>query len=140
MFFKENFIQLIKFSLVGASSAAVSFGVYSALVYLGAHYIVANFFAFVISVLNSFLWNSLFVFKKSEGETRSKRLTLAKTFVAYGVTGLLLASALLFLFISVCGLSKYISQALCILINIPLNFALNKFWAYKTSKADGGAA
>ena len=126
--------QFLLFVLVGCSSAFISFGIYSVLVFLGGHYVVSNAFAFVLSVLNSFLWNRNFVFKKNSNERRSELGTLLKTFIVYGFTGLLLQSFLLFLFIDCFSVSKYFSQILCIAINMPLNFLLNKFWAYKAER------
>ncbi len=130
-------LQFIKFSFVGASNALISLGVYSLLVYLGLHYIAANTLTFTFAVLYSFLLNSIFVFRKSENESRNTFLTLLKTFATYGTTGILIQSALLYLFIDVYGISKYLAQVFCILINLPLNFCLNKFWAYKTASKQG---
>lgn len=135
--FKKDFVQFIKFSLVGISNAIVNFAVYSLFVYLGTHYFVANTVSFVVAVLNSFLWNSLFVFKKQENSQRNVVFTLLKTFTAYGITGIVLQSALLYLFIDKLLLSKYIAQIICIMINVPINFLLNKFWAYKIEKENG---
>ena len=54
-------MQFIKFSFVGVSNLLVYYVIYSLLVHFGCHYAVANGIGFVISVLNSFLWNSLFM-------------------------------------------------------------------------------
>ena len=128
----KTFIQFLKFSLVGISNAVVGFAVYSLFIYISVHYFFANAFSFILSVLNSFFWNSLFVFKKQEDSKRSTLFTLLKTFAAYGITGIVIQSALLYLFIDKMLLSKYMAQIICIFINVPLNFLLNKFWAYKT--------
>ena len=125
---RTNAIQFIKFGLVGASNAVVSIAVYSVLIFVGCHYIVANVFAFLLSVLNSFFWNDRFVFKKNEGEKRNPFLALVKTYVSYGLTGILLQSLFLFLFIEKMAINKYGAQILCIVINLPLNFILNKFF------------
>ena len=134
---KENAAQFVKFCLVGGSNALVSLAVYSALVYVGAHYMGANFFAFALSVLNAFFWSDKFVFKKDVDERRNPFLTLAKTYATYGLTGVLLQSFFLFLFIDKLHVNKYFAQILCIAINLPLNFVLNKFWSFKTVKMEG---
>ena len=128
-------LQFVKFGLVGVSNTLVYYACYSVLVHFGCHYALANGIGFVISVLNSYLWNSLFVFKKGEGRKRSSAATLAKTFVSYALTGLLLQTLLLHLLIDVAGLSKYVAPLLCVCVTTPLNFLLNKFWSFREKAA-----
>ena len=128
---KDN-VQFIKFGLVGATSTIVSLLIYSFCVYLQVQYFIANFLAFVLSVLNSFFWNNKFVFKKNDGTYRNLFYTLLKSYASYSITGIFFQSLLLFLFIDKLGISKYIAQILCILINLPVNFLLNKYWSYKS--------
>ena len=128
---KDN-VQFIKFALVGVTSTIVSLLIYSFCVYLQVQYFIANFLAFVLSVLNSFFWNNKFVFKKNDGAYRNLFYTLLKSYVSYSITGIFFQSLLLFLFIDKLGISKYIAQILCILINLPVNFLLNKYWSYKS--------
>ena len=131
----KNFIvQFIQFGLVGVSNTAISYGTYALLVYLGVPYILANVIAFVVSVLNSFFWNNRFVFKKDSNESRSTIKTLIKTFISYGMTGLILSNVLLILLVEKFGMSKYIAPLIILIITIPLNFLLNKFWAFRTKK------
>jgi putative flippase GtrA len=87
-------------------------------------------------VLNAYYWSDRFVFKKGEGEARSAIWTLAKTYVAYGSTGLLLASILLYLYVDKLHISEYIAQLLVLVITIPLNFIINKFWSFKTKQVN----
>ena len=124
-------VQFIKFGLVGVSNTLVYYACYSILVHLGCHYAIANGIGFVISVLNSYLWNNLFVFKKAEGKKRSTAAALVKTFISYALTGLLLQTFLLHLLIDIAGISKYIAPLLCVCVTTPLNFLLNKFWTFR---------
>ena len=119
-------MQFIKFGLVGVSNLLVYYAIYSILLRFGCHYAIANGIGFVISVLNSFLWNSLFVFKKAEGGKRNKAATLLKTFISYALTGLVLQTLLLHLL-------AYIAPVLTVCVTTPLNFLLNKFWSFKES-------
>lgn len=131
---KKLFVQFVKFGLVGVSNTAISYGIYVILTYTGFPYIISNIIAFVISVLNSFFWNNRYVFKKNDAENRNPWLTLTKTFLAYGITGLLLNNILLILFVERYDMNKYIAPVLILLITIPLNFILNKVWAFRTKK------
>ena len=57
--------------------------------------------------------------------------------VAYAGTGLILSNILLFVFVEKCCISKYIAYIFSIIITIPINFLINKYWAYKTFKKEG---
>ena len=131
---KSEICQFIKFGLVGVSNTLIAYVTYSLCVYIGIHYLIANVIGFFISVLNAYYWSDRFVFKKGEGETRSILWTLAKTYIAYGCTGLLLASILLYIYIDRFFISEYIAQLLVLVVTIPLNFVINKFWSFKTKK------
>lgn len=126
------FCEFVKFGLVGVSNTVISYVAYVVCVYIGLHYFAANAIGFVISVLNSFYWNNKYVFTCREGQKRSWFPALIKTFVSYGTTGIVLASLLLYLWVDVIGISEYIAPLLNLIITIPLNFVLNKLWAFKT--------
>jgi putative flippase GtrA len=133
-FNKVTIIQFVKFGIVGLSNTVIAYVIYVSLVYLGVHYIFANVVAFIISVLNSFFWNNKYVFKN---HTRSKRdifNSLIKSYISYAFSGIIIGSILLFVFIDVLHISKYIAPLLGLFISVPLNFFLNKLWAFKPSK------
>ncbi|WP_249329601.1 GtrA family protein [Wansuia hejianensis] len=123
--------QFIKFGLVGLANTAISYFTYAACVYIGLHYFVANALGFVLSVLNSFYWNNKYVFACEDGEKRAWFPSLIKTFAAYGSTGIVLSSALLYVWVDVLHVSEYIAPLINLIITIPLNFVLNKLWAFK---------
>lgn len=121
------FMQFVKFCVVGVSNTLISFGVYCVFVLINKDlYLVGNAVGFVVSVLNSYIWNSRFVFKKQDERVK----TITKTFLAYG-TNLLIGSALLYVFVDVLGISEFIAPILNLAVTIPLNFLLNKFWVMK---------
>lgn len=124
--------QFFKFGIVGLFNTVIAYVFYAGLVLLGIHYLIANSVAFVIGVLNAFYWSNKFVFKKSADEQRDMWITLAKTFVSYGSTGLVLNSILLYTLVDCVALNDLVAQLVCLSVTVPLNFLLNKFWAYKT--------
>lgn len=126
----QSVFQFIKFGLVGVSNTVVHYLIYLICSLIGFHYILANFLAFTVSVLNSFYWNSRYVFTEEE-KTRFRPLVLLKTYIAYGITGLLLNSILLYIEIEIWNMNELLAPILNLLITIPLNFVINKFWAYK---------
>ncbi len=132
----RTLFQFIKFGLVGFSNTLISYLTYVCLTYIGLPYIIANIIAFVVSVLNSFFWSSSFVFKKSNDEYRNPFFTLIKTFLSYAGTGLILSNILLFVFVEKLNISKYVAPLFSLIITIPINFLINKYWAYKTYKQE----
>lgn len=131
-------LQFIKFGLVGLTNTALSYSIYALILWLGGHYLLASIVSFVISVAWSYLLNNRFVFQKADGETRVWWKTLLKAYVSYGVTGLVLANILLYLWIDVLGVNQYLAFILNLVFTIPANFLLNKLWAFKkeTGTAD----
>ena len=124
---------------------------------------IANVAGFIISVLNAYFWQSRFVFKESEdGEHRVWWQVLLKTYVSYAFTGLFLTEVLLLFWINVINLGQFldspaewlrtsfglnmspkdlavsIAPFLNMVVTIPINFLINKFWAYRQKdKAEG---
>ncbi len=158
---KKNIIQFIKFAAVGLSNTLVNYIVYVIFISLGAHYVIANTLGFLISVLNAYFWGCRFVFKEDETkEKRVWWKVLLKTYAAYAL-GFVINTVLLALWIDVLNIGQYlgivgniigaaskiitflpsqmtakeISELMGPIINIvvtvPINFVINKFWAYK---------
>lgn len=133
---KQNLYQFIRFGIVGVSNTLVAYAIYSVCVFTEIHYLIANAIGFFVSVLNAYYWSDRFVFKKREGESRNVVWTLAKTYIAYGSTGLLMSSFLLYLYINKLHVSEYLAQLLVLVITIPLNYIINKLWSFKTKRAN----
>lgn len=136
---EETVIQFIKFGLVGVSNTLISYVLYVISLLLlqripaleAINYIFAQIVAFVLSVLWSFYWNNRLVFKQEEGQHRTIIGTLLKTYVSYSFTGLFLNSILLILWVQFLGISEFVAPIINLLISVPLNFIINKFWAFK---------
>lgn len=126
----EALMQFVKFGIVGLSNTIISYITYSILVILGIHYLLAQIVAFIVSVLNSFFWNDKYVFKE-KSRTRNSWKTFVKTFISYTGTGLILSGLLLYFWIEVLHIHELIAPIINLLITIPLNFVLNKLWAFK---------
>ena len=120
--------QFMKFGVVGLSNTAISLGIYYLLIGVGCHYLLANGAGFVLSVLNSYFWNSRFIFRDKKENSEWK--ALGKVFLAYGVS-FCLSSLLMILFVQVLGISEYLAPILRLVLTVPLNFVMNKLWAFK---------
>ncbi len=131
---KKVMVQFIKFGIVGVSNTLISYVTYMAGITWGLHYLLANLLAFVVSVINSYYWNSRYVFKQREGERRSKIKAFAKTVLSYAGTGLLLNSILLAVQVDMLGVAEWLAPLINLIITVPLNFILNKLWAFRTEE------
>lgn len=132
-------MQFIKFGMVGLSNTLISYVIYAASLLLfqrfaifGTNaYLVSQVLAFVISVAWSFYWNNKYVFTQNEGETRSLWHSLLKTYISYSFTGLFLNTLLLILWVQLLHISEFIAPIINLHVSVPLNFIINKFWAFR---------
>lgn len=131
---KKNLIlQFIKFGLVGVSNTVVNLGIYYILIFFHVNYILANMIGFVISVINAYYWNNRFVFNSEIAEKDSFKTTLkklAKVYASYTTT-FILTNVMLYLWVDILGISKILAPIINSIITIPINFLMNKLWAFK---------
>lgn len=127
--------QFLKFGMIGALNTVLSYLISNICYYgLHLHEQVCNFIAFAITVLISYLLNCRFVFRQEGEERQPWYQALAKVYVSYGLTELVLAGFLLFLQERVLGIPHFIATFLNLCATVPLNFILNKYWAYRKGK------
>ncbi len=133
----DGFFEFIKFGLVGVSNTVVSYVINILTLFLLRNlnlswdYIAGNLVAFLISVLWSFYWNNKYVFTLKEGESRNMGQALLKTYVSYAFTGIVLNNVLSFIWIDCLHISKYVAPVINLILGIPINFFMNKLWAFK---------
>lgn len=129
---KRSIIQFVKFGIVGSINTVTGYCIYLFCVYiLNLHYIWANVIEFVITIFISYMLNSRFVFSKGEISWKQKFNDLAKTYMTYIFTGLILSSLLLIFWVESLKISEAVAPILNLIITVPLNFILNKFWVYR---------
>lgn len=139
----RTLLQFIKFGIVGLSNTAISYGIEMLCYYVllvnaawgeGAKVIVTSVLAFVVSVTNSYFWNNKFVFASGRKDWRGHLKSYLKTVACYGVTGLIL-SPVVKLLLGNWGVPYWAASLASLIITIPLNFVMNKLWAFRTDKA-----
>lgn len=123
--------QFVKFGMVGAVNTVLSLVIQWIFLALGFYYQIGNAVAFVITVFISYLLNGYFVFGKESGEKIFSWKALCKVYLSYSVTGLFLTFILLYIWNDLVGINPNISPVINLLFTIPINFLLNKFWAYR---------
>ena len=125
---REVLIQFIKFGAIGASNTLVSTVIYYLFIWINTDlYFIGNVVGWIVSVFNSFFWNNRFVFQNSQFKWWKK---LMRTYLAYGGS-FLLGKLTLILQVRILHVSPWLAPWINMVITIPLNFVLNKFWAFK---------
>lgn len=125
------FWQFFKFGIVGLSNTAVSMGIYYLFLWIDEDlYMVGSVLGTILSIANAFIWNDLFVFTGQARDFQSVMKRLLKTYISYGGTSIL-SNVLLWVEVAVFGISKVLAPVINLLITIPLNFLINKFWTFK---------
>jgi dolichol-phosphate mannosyltransferase len=125
---RHNWVQLAKFSVVGASGYVVNLVVYTVLLRgAGLHYAVAATCSFVVAVTNNYLWNRLWTFQDQRGHVGWQGLRfLIVALVAYAANLAILAA-----FVE-SGTDKVLAQAIAVILVTPLNFIGNKLWSFRS--------
>ena len=128
-------VQFIKFGLVGVSNTLISWICYYGILWFDNDlYMVGGAVGTVVSIANAFFWNEHFVFKDGDRDFKSKFKRLIKTYISYGGTSAL-SMLLLWIEVDHFGLSKVFVPPLNLIITIPLNFILNKFWTFRKARS-----
>ncbi len=123
--------QFIKFSLVGICNTAVYLIIYYLFVWLNADwYMAGSIVGTVLSIANAFIWNERFVFTGNDKGFSNRLKRLFKTYISYGGTSIL-SNVLLWLEVAVLQISRNAAPIVNLLVTIPLNFVINKFWTFK---------
>jgi putative flippase GtrA len=124
---QHNWVQLVKFCLVGGSGYIVNLSVFALCVKaLELHHLAAATAAFVVAVTNNFWWNRHWTFRARRGHAGFQ----AARFFAVSVAAFLFAASILELLVSVAGVSELPAQAISIVAATPLNFIGNKMWSF----------
>ena len=123
-----NWLQLVRFGLVGGIGFAVNIGVYALLVHgAGVDYRVAAVGAWLVAVFNNFVLNRHWTFDARDGRMHFQAIRfVVVSALAFGVSLLLLT-----FFVESAGIAKVPAQALAVACATPLNFLGNKLWSFR---------
>lgn len=135
---KNTLLQFVRFGIVGLSNTILGYMIYISTLALmrsiqlwpSLDIYIAQFVMFVLSVAWSFYWNKRFVFKLVIDGEHKFFIVLLKTYVTYAFTSLFLAEFLLYLWVDILKINEFIAPIVTLLITVPLNFVIQKFWAF----------
>lgn len=134
---KQSLYQFFKFGIVGLSGTVFGYLLYLLFLLFFCHvsclknidYLLANIFSWVCGVYWNFTWNWKYVFALDKNDVSWGR-ALLKTYITYGFTGLILSNLLAYIWVTFFKLDKVIVPIVNLLFSIPLNYLLNKYWAF----------
>lgn len=138
---KEAFIQFIKFGIVGGINTLLSIILDNLFYYIILILVplflkndvlragISTLLTFIITVFISYMLNGHFVFKPDSSVPFWK--SLMKVYISYSFTSLFLNFLLKALETGLLGLPYWLCTFVNLIITVPINFLLNKFWAYK---------
>lgn len=122
--------QFLRFGLVGVVNNLISLAIYYVVIFFNRElYLVGNALGFLISTLNAYFMNSRFVFKGESKEHRSFK-NIGRTYITYTIS-LCLSTFILFVLVQKMQVSTKIAPICSLMITVPFNFMMNKFWIYK---------
>ena len=124
---RGNWMQLLRFCLVGASGYVVNLAVYTLLLKGGGvHYLLAATGSFLVAVTNNYTWNRLWTFRGQRGHVAYQGLRfLVVSTVALGANLFVLR-----LLVDTFEVGKVLAQAIAIVLVTPWNFVGNKLWSF----------
>jgi putative flippase GtrA len=122
----HNWVQLAKFSTVGATGYVVNLAVYATLVQAGLHYNVAAACSFLVAVTNNYTWNRIWTFRGQRGHIAYQGLR----FLIVSLCALAANEILLTTLVAL-GVGKIVAQAIAVVLVMPINFVGNKLWSFR---------
>src|SRR5690242_2611580 len=125
-----NWLQLVRFGLVGGLGFVVNLAVYTLFVHgIGVDYRIASVAAWIVAVANNFVWNRHWTFDAREGVAHHQ----AMRFLVVALVTEAISLALLTVLVEAGGLSKVPAQALAVAAATPLSFLGHKLWSFKAA-------
>ena len=127
---QHNWVQLAKFTAVGASGYVVNLVVFTALL-VGADvdHRLAAVASFLVAVTNNYLWNRLWTFHGERGHVAYQGARFFVVALLALIANLVALEVLIRL-----GLPEIAAQAIAIVLVTPINFVGNKLWTFRRKR------
>jgi putative flippase GtrA len=123
-----NWLQLVRFGIVGGAGFVVNLVVFTLLVHAaGVDYRLANVVAWLVAVVNNFVLNRHWTFDAGAGRAHAQAVRFFIVSLVAEIFSLLLVT----LFVESAGVAKVPAQAIAVAASMPLNFLGNKLWSFR---------
>ena len=123
----NDLIKLIRFSIVGVGNTLVNWGIFFILNAFGVYYIISNIIAYIIATINSYIWNSLWVFKYGQGLD----INTSVKFFILNLVGLTVNTTIMYILVDILNFNKFIALVLASVVVVIMNYTINKLWVFK---------
>ena len=114
-----------KFVIVGASNTVIGLVTYYLLLSLGVHYVASGAIAWTLGTINGYTWNRIWTFHRAQ-----HRNEMAGRYLAVGLLGLGLNTALLTLLVGGLGVGNLPAELIALPMVVVITFSLNRFWTF----------
>ena len=135
----KTFKQFIKFAIVGVINTTIHTLIFNIASALGFHYLISQTLGYFISSINGFLMNYKLVFK---AENADKGMVMR--FYATYTMSFIITLVMSYIYVDLLGLNPTVDlfsiitvkilPLLTLVVTVPFNFILNKYWVYKEEK------
>ena len=132
---KNTMTQFLQFGVVGVINTLMHAIIANIAIRFGVDRVVAQGIGYLISSVNGYLMNKIFVFEKKEKD----KTMIVRYYMAYAMS-FLLTIALSYFYVNILNIqTEYlifnipvdILSFLTLIVTVPLNFCLSRFWIYK---------
>lgn len=128
MKYQKSLIQFIKFGIVGVSNTLLTaIVIWVLLKVLHSSDYLSNFIGYIVGLTNSFFWNRKWTF---ESKTNLS-ITIFKFIITFAISYLFQLGNL-YLLLHFSTIDPYVCQLISIVVYTCINFALNKYYTFKT--------
>lgn len=129
--YSEDFVQLVKYVLIGVLGLVVDFGIYTILTHFKMNVEIANIISSTCGIINNFLWNSYTNFKVHD------RMILR--FISYFIVGqitMVFTTVSLFIFVTKLGYPHLIVKIVATFVATLIQFVINKVVTFRKAKKE----
>lgn len=119
-------ISIIKFGIIGISNTLINWIIFFLLNLVEVNYILANIIAYSLATINSYIWNSKWVFKYN-----NEKLVSSLKFIIVNLVGLILNTIILFILVDMFNINKIISLVMATGVVMIINYISNRLWVFK---------
>jgi putative flippase GtrA len=126
-----SWLELARFTAVGASGYVVNLAVFAVVIHAGGHYRVAATVAFLVAVANNFWWHRSWTFAVRHGHPARQ----GARFFVVSVAGFLFSLAGLSILVEDFHTPEILAQLLATGAWVPLSYLCNRFWAFELERA-----
>lgn len=124
--FAQKNRQFISYSIIGVTGATIDFVLFSIFVKsFSINYLISNTISVSAGITNNFLLNTFLNFK-----VKDKLAVRFFRFYTIGISGLLMSSVMLYIFITLLHMDTLVSKAVTIIFVVILQYNLNKKYSF----------